>query len=73
MSGSRQYGITAYPENNRPRHKPLSEGLKGALIVGTSAICGVSLQSRDFYLGLDYDFLFVIEEIVVNLPNNNHQ
>lgn len=48
--------------------KPLSEGSKGAFVGGASAICGATLQSGDFCLGLACAFLLVIGGIVINRP-----
>jgi hypothetical protein len=52
----------------KPGMKPLNEGVKGAFIGGSSAICGAALQSGDFALGLACAFLLVIGGIVINRP-----
>ncbi len=55
---------------NKPELKPLSEGSKGAVVGGASVICGSTLQSGDFYLGLACAMLLVIGGIVINRPQN---
>ena len=50
----------------KPGFKPLSEGTKGAYVGGSSALCGVALQSGDFYLGVACAFLLVVGGIVIN-------
>jgi hypothetical protein len=52
----------------KPGMKPLNEGVKGAFIGGSSAICGAALQSGNFALGLACAFLLVIGGIVINRP-----
>lgn len=52
----------------QPAPAPLSEGSKGAFVGGASAICGATLQSGDFCLGLACAFLLVIGGIVINRP-----
>jgi hypothetical protein len=52
----------------RPGMKPLNEGVKGAFVGGSSAICGAALQSGDFALGLACAFLLVVGGIVMNRP-----
>lgn len=51
-----------------PGFKPLSEGSEGAFVGGASAICGATLQSGDFYLGLACAFLLVMGGILINRP-----
>lgn len=53
----------------KPGHKPLGEGLRGAFVGGASAICGATLQSGDFSLGIACAFLLVIGGIVINRPH----
>jgi hypothetical protein len=52
----------------KPGMKPLNEGVKGAFVGGSSAICGAALQSRDFALGLACAFLLVVGGIIINRP-----
>jgi hypothetical protein len=52
----------------KPGMKPLDDGVKGAFVGGSSAICGAALQSGDFALGLACAFLLVVGGIIINRP-----
>ena len=52
----------------KPGFKTLSEGTKSAYVGWASAICGPTLQSGDFFLGIACAFLLVVEGVVINRP-----
>jgi hypothetical protein len=53
---------------SKPGFQPLSEGAKGAFVGGLTGICGVALQSGDFFLGLACGFLLIVGGIIMNRP-----
>jgi hypothetical protein len=53
---------------SKPGFKPLSEGVKGAYVGGTTGVCGAALSSGDFYLGLSCALLLVVGGVVINRP-----
>jgi hypothetical protein len=66
--------FNVYPEPGpivpvpKPGMKPLNEGVKGAFVGRSIAICGAALQSGDFTSGLACAFLLVVGGIVINRP-----
>jgi hypothetical protein len=60
-------GAVQSTPTQKPGFKPLAEGTKGAYVGGAITVCGVALQSGDFYIGLACAFLLVVEGIVINL------
>jgi hypothetical protein len=53
---------------SKPGFQPLSEVVKGAFVGGATGICGVALQSGDFFLGLACGFLLIVGGIIMNRP-----
>lgn len=62
----RATGLVKPAPTSKPGFKALSETTKGAFAGGATAICGVALNSGDFFLGVACSFLVVVGFIIIN-------